>query len=89
MISAAEADSEETAIENQSAMVALLREQVQLLEHRVLKGEARRRALIHIMSDLTHLNKRLGDQRKAMLHILVDYEADRRRLARQTERLDS
>jgi C4-dicarboxylate-specific signal transduction histidine kinase len=29
------------------------------------------------------------DQRKAMLHILGDYEQDRRRLARQTERLDS
>src|SRR6185503_19752459 len=33
--------------------------------------------------------KRLADQRKAMLHILVDHEGDRRRLARQTERLDS
>jgi C4-dicarboxylate-specific signal transduction histidine kinase len=32
---------------------------------------------------------RLGDHRKAMLHILADYEADRSRLARQTERLDS
>src|SRR5213076_2989754 len=26
---------------------------------------------------------------KAMLHVLADYEQDRRRLARQTERLDS
>jgi C4-dicarboxylate-specific signal transduction histidine kinase len=38
------------------------------------------------------LDRRLrkGDQqRKAMLHILADYEQDRRRLARQTERLDN
>ena len=45
--------------------------------------------LRHIMSDLHDTNKRLADQRKAMLHILVDYEQDRRRLARQTERLDN
>lgn len=66
-----------------------MREQVRQLQQRVLKGEERRRALVHIMSDLTQLNKRLSDQRKAMLHILVDYEGDRSRLARQTERLDS
>ncbi|TMB00999.1 MAG: two-component sensor histidine kinase, partial [Deltaproteobacteria bacterium] len=35
------------------------------------------------------LNKRFGHQRKAMLHILVDYEQDRRRVARQAERLDN
>src|SRR5205807_5993692 len=29
------------------------------------------------------------EQRRAMLHILADYEQDRRRLARQTERLDN
>ncbi|HSB09872.1 MAG TPA: ATP-binding protein [Blastocatellia bacterium] len=66
---------------------AELRQQISLLEHRMVKAEARRRALIHIMSDLSELNKRLSDQRKAMLHILVDYEGDRSRLARQTERL--
>jgi len=33
------------------------------------------------------LRKR-DEQRRAMLHILVDYEQDRRRLARQTERLE-
>lgn len=75
--------------EDQESVEARLREQIRLLEQRVLKGEERRRALIHIMSDLTKLNKRLADQRKAMLHILVDYEGDRSRLARQTERLDS
>ena len=89
MRTAAEARSEAEAVESPSAVETELREQVRLLKQRVLKGEERRRALIHIMSDLTQLNKRLADQRKAMLHILVDYEGDRRRLARQTERLDS
>ena len=89
MGTAAEARSEAEAVESPSAVETELREQVRLLKQRVLKGEERRRALIHIMSDLTQLNKRLADQRKAMLHILVDYEGDRRRLARQTERLDS
>ena len=87
-MSAEEKQSEEPVPE-ESSSVAEMRQQVRLLEQRVLKGEERRRALIHIMSDLTKLNKRLGDQRKAMLHILVDYERDRSRLARQTERLDS
>lgn len=68
---------------------ARLRVQVGRLEIRVRKDEERRRALLHIMSDLNETNKRLADQRKAMLHILADYEQDRRRLARQTERLDS
>jgi C4-dicarboxylate-specific signal transduction histidine kinase len=68
---------------------ARLRARVDLLELHVRKGEERRRALLHIMSDLNETNRRLADQRKAMLHILVDYEQDRRRLARQTERLDN
>src|SRR5262247_3748616 len=67
---------------------ARLRVQVAMLEVRVRKDAERRRALLHIMSDLHETNKQLADQRKAMLHILVDYEQDRRRLARQTERLD-
>ena len=54
----------------------------------MVQAEERRRALIHIMTDLNQLNRRLGDQRKAMIHILVDYEGDRSRLARQTDRLD-
>jgi len=66
-----------------------LRARVELLELHVRKGEERRRALLHIMSDLNETNRRLADQRKAMLHILIDYEQDRRRLARQTERLDN
>src|SRR4030095_14731203 len=89
MTTAAEVTSEAPGAEKPDTVEARLREQVRLLEQRVLKGEERRRALIHIMSDLTKLNKRLDDQRKAMLHILVDYEGDRSRLARQTERFDS
>jgi C4-dicarboxylate-specific signal transduction histidine kinase len=89
MMSAAEMRPEATSIEDPQIIEARLRERIRMLEQRVVKGEERRRALIHIMSDLTQLNKRLGDQRKAMLHILVDYEGDRSRLARQTERLDS
>src|SRR5947209_7308088 len=64
-------------------------EQKQALEMRVHKSEERRRALMHILSDLNTLNHKLVDQRKAMIHILADYEQDRSRLARQTERLDN
>lgn len=59
------------------------------LEQRVQKSEERRRAFIHILSDLNTVNKKLADQRKSMIHILADYEQDRRRLARQTEHLDN
>ena len=59
------------------------------LQQRVRMAENRRRAMIHIMDDLSKVNKKLADQRKAMLHILADYENDRSRLARQTERLDN
>src|SRR3989440_2743406 len=68
---------------------AALREQVEQLQARVQRAEARRRALVHIMGDLNESNRKLGDQRKAMLHILGDYEDDRSRLARQTDRLDN
>src|SRR5712691_2881283 len=64
-------------------------EQKKALETRVLKSEERRRALMHILSDLNNVNRKLNDQRKAMIHILADYEKDRSRLARQTERLDN
>lgn len=66
-----------------------LSQEKEALEARVLKGEQRRRAMIHIMDDMNQLNKKLADLRKAMLHILADYEQDRRRLVRQTERLDN
>ena len=68
---------------------AQLLEQKKALEVRVHKSEERRRALMHILSDLNTLNRKLADQRKAMIHILADYEKDRSRLARQTERLDN
>jgi C4-dicarboxylate-specific signal transduction histidine kinase len=66
-----------------------LLEEKQALEMRVHKGEERRRAFIHILSDLSNLNRKLANQRKAMIHILADYEKDRSRLAKQTERLDN
>src|SRR5215831_15822196 len=68
---------------------AQLLEQKKTLELRVRKSEERRRALMHILSDLNTLNRKLADQRKAMIHILADYEQDRSRLAGQTERLDN
>lgn len=66
-----------------------LQQQTQLLETRVRQSEQRRRALMHILSDLNTMNRKLNDQRKAMIHILADYEQDRRRLEKQTERLDN
>src|SRR5437016_4928305 len=66
-----------------------LRAHVELLERRLRKGDAQRRAMLDIMSDLNGCNRRLTNQRKAILHILADYEDDRRRLAHQTERLDN
>jgi len=66
-----------------------LRTHVETLERRLRKRDEQRRAMLHIMGDLSEFNKRLANQRKAMLHILADYEQDRRRLAQQTERLDN
>ena len=51
---------------------AELVERVEQLERRVREAERRRRALLHIMSDLHESNNRLGDQRKAMIHIMDD-----------------
>src|SRR5213594_2021341 len=89
----------ETATQERQAAVAdpgaavtaeqRLRAQVETLERRLRKRDDQRRAMLHIMGDLSEFNKRLANQRKAMLHVLADYEQDRRRLARQTERLDS
>jgi C4-dicarboxylate-specific signal transduction histidine kinase len=64
-----------------------LLEQNRALEMRLHKSEERRRAFIHILSDLNAVNRKLADQRKAMIHILADYEQDRSRLEGQTERL--
>ena len=73
----------------EAAPLGSLEEQIEQLELRVRKAERRRRALLHIMSDLNESNRKLGDQRKAMLHILGDYENDRSRLEQQAVRLDN
>ena len=65
-----------------------LEEQIERLQARVRRAEERRRALLHIMSDLNVSNRKLGEQRKAMLHILADYEEDRSRLAQSNIRLE-
>src|SRR5947207_5702887 len=80
---------EEMKLEQLLHEYAQLVEQKKALEMRVLKSEERRRALMHILSDLNNVNRKLNNQRKAMIHILADYEKDRSRLARQTERLDN
>ena len=81
--------SEEMNLQELQHEYAQLIEQKKALEMRVHKSEERRRALMHILSDLNNVNHKLNDQRKAMIHILADYEHDRNRLAKQTERLDN
>src|SRR6266496_3970983 len=80
---------QETVLELLQQEYVSLLEQKNALEMHLHKSEERRRAFIHILSDLNTVNRKLADQRKAMIHILADYEHDRRRLARQTERLDN
>jgi C4-dicarboxylate-specific signal transduction histidine kinase len=80
---------QETDLEALRREYVSLLEQKNALEMRVRKSEERRRALMHILSDLNTVNHKLADQRKAMIHILADYEHDRSHLARQTERLDN
>jgi C4-dicarboxylate-specific signal transduction histidine kinase len=76
-------------LEQLQAEYAELVQKTEVLESSVRKSEERRRALLHILSDLNTMNRKLNDQRKAMIHILADYEQDRRRLEKQTERLDN
>src|SRR3989440_6332868 len=83
------APHQETDLESLRQEYMGLVEQKNTLEMRVRKIEERRRALMHILSDLNSVNRKLADQRKAMIHILADYEHDRSRLARQSERLDN
>jgi C4-dicarboxylate-specific signal transduction histidine kinase len=80
---------QETDFESLRQEYMYLMEQKNALEMRVRKSEERRRALMHILSDLNTVNRKLADQRKATIHILADYEQDRSRLAGQTERLDN
>ncbi|HTI15081.1 MAG TPA: ATP-binding protein [Dictyobacter sp.] len=77
----------ELSLEELQCAYEQLLEEKHVLEARVQKSEERRRAFIHILSDLTMLNRKLADQRKAMIHILADYEHDQRRLAKQSEGL--
>jgi C4-dicarboxylate-specific signal transduction histidine kinase len=77
-------DPDQLAIE-----YARLQDQVGAMQMRIRRGEQRRKALLHLITDFDQANKRLGNQRKAMLHILDDYEQDRRRLVQQAERLDN
>src|SRR2546425_5689241 len=79
--------AEEMDLETARREYKKLLEQKNALEMHLHKSEERRRAFIHILSDLNNLNRKLADQRKAMIHILADYEQDRSRLAGQTERL--
>ena len=65
-----------------------LLEQKEALEASVRRSDARRYALMQVVSDLGRLNRKLNRQRKVMMHVLTNYEDDRSRLARQTERLD-
>jgi C4-dicarboxylate-specific signal transduction histidine kinase len=80
---------QETDLESLRHEYVSLVEQKNALEMRVRKSEERRRVLMHILSDLNTVNRKLADQRKAMIHILADYEHDRSNLARQTDRLDN
>ncbi len=68
---------------------ARLHARIHVLEQRLRQRDEQRRALLHILGELNRSSRRHTDRRKALLHILADYEADRRRLARQTERLDN
>ncbi|HEX4208327.1 MAG TPA: ATP-binding protein [Ktedonobacteraceae bacterium] len=81
--------SDEVDLEQLKQTYAELLQRQCVLEQSVRKGEERRRALIHILSDLNQVNRKLNDQRKAMIHILADYENDRSRVSKQTERLDN
>ncbi|GHO89135.1 hypothetical protein KSZ_71410 [Dictyobacter formicarum] len=83
----APSDYQELSFEQLNDAYQQLLEENAALELRLVKSEERRRAFMHILSDLNMVNRKLNDQRKAMIHILADYEHDRSRLAKQTERL--
>lgn len=62
---------------------------VQSLEARLQKSEKRRRALIHILSDMQATARRMNDERAAMAQVLAERDEDRSRLAQQAVRLDN
>jgi signal transduction histidine kinase len=69
---------------------ARLRAQLEILGRQVHKSEQRRRALLHILQNLSEFHKRLTNQRNEMRRRLIDSENNRRRLAfaPRTEWLD-
>ena len=67
--------------------LASLRARVEELEARLRKRDAQRRALLHILSDLHDLNKRLSDQRKATIHIMGDLHEATAEIARREQEL--
>lgn len=71
----------------QEISLASLRARVEELEARLRKREAQRRALLHILSDLHDLNKRLSDQRKATIHIMGDLHETTAEIARREQEL--
>jgi len=60
---------------------------VELLERRVRKGDEQRRAMLHIMSDLSEFNRRLTNQRKAMIHIMGDLRETTAEMQRREQEL--
>src|SRR5579864_3269719 len=64
-----------------------LLEQKEALEMRVQKSEERRRAFIHILSDLNTINRKLNDQRKAMIHIMSDLKERTEEVQRREQEL--
>jgi C4-dicarboxylate-specific signal transduction histidine kinase len=64
-----------------------LKRQVEILEARLHKREEQRRAMLHIMSDLHEVNKRLGNQRKAMIHIMGDLRETTTEVQRREQEL--
>jgi C4-dicarboxylate-specific signal transduction histidine kinase len=66
-----------------------LRDRLAILQQRVKKGEERRQALVHLLSDLKMTNQQLAEQRTAVVHLLEEREKDRSLLADKTKRLDN
>lgn len=78
---------EEAEATSPLASLASLRARVEELEARLRKRDAQRRALLHILSDLHDLNKRLSDQRKATIHIMGDLHETTAEIARREQEL--
>ncbi|TMG01345.1 MAG: GHKL domain-containing protein [Chloroflexi bacterium] len=64
-----------------------LKQRIEELEAHVRFGEQRRRAMLHIMMDLTETNRRLSDQRRAMIHIMGDLRDTTEEIRRREQEL--